>query len=429
MNCTQAIEYIHSLERFGIKPGLERIEELCRILGNPQKNLKFVHVAGTNGKGSTSTMISEILIKAGYNTGLFTSPYVVDFRERIKFNGSMIEPEELASCVEQVKAAVDILNKNDMQPTEFEVITAAAFVYFKKKNCDIVVLEVGLGGRLDSTNVIDCPEVNVLTSISKDHTAVLGDTLTLIAGEKCGTLKPGGTCVCYPEQSDEAKAVIESTCEKLENRLVVPDLTKLSIISSNAAFSVFDYKGLNITLPLPGVHMIKNAVTAVETIGVLREKCYVISDDNIISGMAECTMPARLETVRENPLVIIDGGHNEGCALALAKYVRENLGGRKITAVMSMMADKDYGTYLSITAPLFGRIIASHTAVARSLSADDLRFAASQYCNNCVSVADSFEAVKLALESAGKDGVIIICGSFYFAGEVRPYLTDGEKTE
>ena len=227
MNCNEAIEYIHSLEKFGIKPGMERIRALCDKLGNPQKNLRVIHVAGTNGKGSTSTMISNILCKNGFNTGLFISPYVTDFRERIQYNGNMIEKAELAQCVEKVKAATDELSIEGIHPTEFEAITATAFLYFEEKKCDFVVLEVGLGGRLDSTNVIDTPCVSVITSISLDHTAILGDTIEAIASEKCGIIKCGAETVAYPFQNEKAMEIIKNTCAERCNVLHVPDFKLL----------------------------------------------------------------------------------------------------------------------------------------------------------------------------------------------------------
>ena len=424
MNCNEAIEYIHSLERFGINPGLERIDALCSILGNPQKGLKFVHVAGTNGKGSTSTMISNILIKAGFATGLFTSPYVIDFRERIQFNGCMIEPYELADAVSEVKTAVEILNIRGVFPTEFETITAAAFLYFKKKKCDFVVLEVGLGGRFDATNVIDSPVVNVITSISKDHVAVLGDTLSEIAFEKCGTIKENGVCVCYPEQDEEALSVIENTCEEKHNRLIVPDLTAVKNLKITATGSIFTYDGIDYELPLVGLHMVKNAVTAINAVNVIKQSGCNIPAKAFSEGILSSSMPARLEIMHKKPLVILDGGHNEGCAKALAGYIETFLKSKRIIAVVSMMADKDYDAYLKITAPYFTALVASSTKIERSLSAEALCETASKYCGNCVAVPSAARALKYAYDSIEKDDVLLVCGSFYFAGEIREKIID-----
>lgn len=429
MNCNEAIEYIHSLERFGINPGLERIEALCSILGNPQKGLKFVHIAGTNGKGSTSTMVSNILIKAGFSTGLFTSPYVLDFRERIQFNGCMIEPYELADAVSEVRTAVEILNIRGVHPTEFETITAAAFLYFKKKQCDFVVLEVGLGGRFDATNIIDCPVVNVITSISKDHTAVLGDTVSEIAFEKCGIIKENGVCVCYPEQDKEALEVIKNTCKEKNAELIIPDLTQVNHLNTAATGSGFQYDGINCSLPLVGAHMVKNAVTAINAVKVIKRSGFNIPASAFSQGIASSVMPARLEIMRKKPLVILDGGHNEGCAKVVAEYIRTFLRGRKITAVVSMMADKDYDAYLKITSPYFSRIVATHTEVPRALSAEELCNTAKKYCGDCVCIPDSSHALKFAFTTLGKDDVLLVCGSFYFAGEIREKIIDLQVNE
>lgn len=419
MNCTQAIEYIHSLEKFGMKPGLERISALCELLGNPQNSVKFVHVAGTNGKGSTSTMISNILRKAGYNVGLFTSPYVIDFRERIQLNGRMIDPYELAQTVSKVKNAVDILEKSGIQPTEFEVITAAAFVYFAAHNCDVAVLEVGLGGRYDSTNVIVSPLVSVITSISMDHMGVLGNTVEKIAAEKCGIIKFGGTCVSYPEQVAGAAQVIKSTCEELKNRLIIPDLAQLKLVSSNAFGSVINYKGNTVSVPLTGEHMVKNAVTAIEAACALDKSGFRVTAEHIAKGIEASSMPARLEVLRSKPFIILDGGHNEDCARALAQYIRANFAGKRVVAVCSMMADKDYPAYLEECKGLFDTFIASKTNVMRSLSAESLCDAAKPYFKNCYSVADVDHALAFARSITEENDVLIVCGSFYFAGEVR----------
>lgn len=422
MNCCESIEYIHSLMKFGINPGLERIEALCELLGNPQKGMRFIHVAGTNGKGSTSTMISSILMKSGYNTGLFTSPYVIDFRERIQFNGEMIEEDELAISVSTVRKAIETLEKKGIQPTEFEAITATAFCYFKKKKCDFVVLEVGLGGRLDSTNIIDCPIVNVITSISKDHVSVLGNTISEIASEKCGTLKQNGRCICYPDQTNEALSIIKKQCLEKNCELIVPDKSNVFITSSNIEGTNFVYDSLELFLPLAGMHMVKNCITAIEAIKIIKREGFEISDESIAAGIAVSIMPARLEVIKKSPLIILDGGHNEGCAKALERFIKEYLTNKKITAIISMMADKDYESYLKITAPLFNKIITTYTNVPRALGAEELCNVAMKYSKNCTFESASAEALKNAITELENNEVIIVCGSFYFAGEIRNQL-------
>lgn len=420
MNCKEAIEYIHSLEKFGINPGLERIKALCEALGNPQKGTKFIHVAGTNGKGSTSTCISSILRKAGYNTGLFISPYVTDFRERIQYNGQMIEPEILAECVSKVKIAIENrLKPKGIQPTEFEAITAAAFLYFQKKKCDYAVLEVGLGGRFDSTNIIDAPCVAVITSISLDHVAILGDTIEKIAFEKSGIIKSDSRAVSYPFQDEKALSVIKSACEKKKCILTVPNADKISIISESLDGICAEYGDLRFKLRLSGEHMVYNACTAVEAIKVLDAD---ISDADIVSGLEEVIMPARLELIKKEPIILLDGGHNEGCAEAVAAFIKKHLSGKKIVMLSSLMADKDVNSYLRLVAPLVDEFVATRAAVPRALDEKELACLAEKYCKKVKAVSNSYEASVCALESLKNADALVICGSFYLAGEIRNRL-------
>ncbi|MCR5522310.1 MAG: bifunctional folylpolyglutamate synthase/dihydrofolate synthase [Clostridia bacterium] len=424
MTYKQAVDYIHSLEKFGIKPGLDRIRTLCEALGNPQDDLRFIHIAGTNGKGSTSTFCSEILVKAGFKTGLFTSPYVTDFRERICLNGEMIPENDLARYTGEVKDAIE---KTGLLITEFEAITAVAFLYFSAVKCDIAVLEVGLGGRFDATNIIKPPLVAGIVSISLDHMNVLGNTVSEIAFEKCGIIKPGSKVVSYPMQTDEAYGVIAAQSEKNGCRLIVPDIRSLSIDEINSSFSRFTYKGEEYRINLPGEHMIYNAVTAVEIIGALGEK---IKEDSVREGLASTAMPARMEKISENPDIIIDGGHNAACAVALKRCLDGNYRGRDIIMVSSIMEDKDYNTYLKTVAPAAKIFIATKANISRALSSDKLCRAAEKFCGKCFDVPSPSVAVKKALSLAGKEDVIVICGSFYLAGDIRAELTErGEKND
>ena len=422
MNCTQAIEYIHSLEKFGIKPGLERIRALCELLGNPQDKLKVIHVAGTNGKGSTSTMISNILIKNGFRTGLYISPYVTDFRERIQFNGNMIEHSELAECVEKVKEAVEILLEKGEQTTEFEALTATAFLYYAKKECDFVVLEVGLGGRFDATNVIKAPFVSVIASISLDHINILGDTVEKIAAEKCGIIKFGGETVVYPFQQDGVMNVINETCKSRMNSIRIPDVSKLTIGKESVEGTRVNFDGIDYLLPFAGEHMIYNSVTAIEAIRSLRRFGIEISEDIIASGIESSVMPARMELIRKKPIIILDGGHNEGCANALSGFIRKHLTGKRIIMVSSMMADKDYESYLRLVAPFADVFIATKADVPRALSSDDLSAAAHKYCAETFSFESPVKALTAARNILESDDVLIVCGSFYLAGEIREEL-------
>ena len=422
MNCNEAIEYIHSLEKFGINPGLERIRALCNLLGNPQKKLRVIHVAGTNGKGSTSTMICNILRKSGYNTGLFISPYVTDFRERIQCNGNMIDKFDLAECVEKVKTAIDALNDTGIQPTEFEALTAAAFVYYEMKKCDFVVLETGLGGRLDSTNVIEAPYATVITSISLDHTAILGDTIEKIAAEKCGIIKFGAETVLYPFQDEKVFPIVEKTCKDKCNDLRIPDTNKIKIIEEKLEGTLAEYDGIRFLLPLAGVHMIYNACTAIEAVRSLSRLAINISDKAISEGIGMSVMPARMELIKKHPVIILDGGHNEGCAHALSDFIKKHLERKRIIMVSSMMADKDYMSYLSVVAPLADIFIATRVDMLRALPSGELMISASDYCKNCHDVPIPSKALTAARNIMQPDDVLIVCGSFYLAGDVREHL-------
>lgn len=422
MNCKEAIKYIHSLEKFGIKPGMERIRALCSELGNPQEKLKVIHVAGTNGKGSTSTMISNILRQNGFNTGLFISPYVTDFRERIQYNGNMIEMNELAECVEKVRSAIEILSEKGIQPTEFEAITATAFLYFKRKNCDFVVLEVGLGGRLDSTNIILAPYVSVITSISLDHTAVLGNTIEEIAVEKCGIIKFGAETVVYPFQNSDAMDIIKKTCADRCNDLKIPDLTKLKIIGESLEGTSASYDGIDFILPLAGEHMIYNACTAIEAVRSLSRLGVYVSDSSIKNGIEKTIMPARMELIKKKPVIILDGGHNEGCASVLSDFIKKHLSDKRIIMVSSLMADKDYISYLSAVSPFAETFIATKADVPRALSSTELCECAKKFCNNCYDISEPDKAITAAHNILQPDDALIVCGSFYLAGEIRDIL-------
>ena len=423
MNCSQAIQYVHSLERFGIKPGLERVSLLCEKLGNPQDKLKFIHVAGTNGKRSVCTVCSRILTESGFRTGLYTSPYVIDFRERIQIDGEMIAPADLARCVDKAKRASE---ENNITVTEFEFITAAAFLYFSEMHCDYVVLEVGLGGRFDATNIIKNPLVSVITSVSLDHTGVLGDTVAKIAYEKAGIIKPGCPAVTYPKQNPEALEVIESTCRSAGSTLTVPQTDSVEILSESLRGTVFSYLGSEYSLPLAGEHMVYNAVTAIEAVKTILPGA---GDETLRAALKKSAMPARLEFFDLKCSVILDGGHNEEGAAALRNFTGKCVTGGKITAVCSIMSDKDYEKYLDTVLPLADRVIATQADVPRALDAHALAECAEKICNDVSEIPDAVSAVKYALDTADDDETVLVCGSFYFAGEVRGYLIERSKKE
>lgn len=408
MNYQESVEYIHSLLKFGIKPGLSRIKNLLNELSNPQKDLRFVHIAGTNGKGTTATHIANILTCSGKKTGLFTSPYVAHFLERIQIDGKMVSEETFAYACSKVRNAVE---KMDEQPTEFEVITAAALLCYKEENCDEAVLEVGLGGRFDATNIIENPLLSVIVSISLDHTRVLGDTIEKIAFEKCGIIKQNGITVTNSNQKEEAMAVIKNTAEKQNNILVIADLNKAKILSENLFETVFTFENEKYSIALSGFHQVENAVTAIKA----AEKLDGVSREDIKNGLKITEMKARMQVFEKSPLVLLDGGHNLGCAKALKSVLKKNVH-TKIHAVIGMMADKDCDKYLSTVLPLCESVVTVTPDNPRAISAKDIAAMAEKYCKNVFVAVSPEKALIDAKKRAGNDAVVI-CGSFYLAGE------------
>lgn len=399
MKYSDALNYIHSLNRFGSRPGLESITALLNAVGNPQKNIRFIHVAGTNGKGSVCAMTAKILELAGYKTGLYTSPFVISFRERIQINGEFIPKRKLS-------ALAKILIDTGIEVTEFEFITALAFMYYKMQKCDVVVLETGLGGRLDATNVIDRPLASVITSISLDHTAVLGDTLTEIAAEKCGIIKPGCPVVTSPGQPEEAMAAIVKKCPDV----IVPKA--YSVINSGLDMR-FTYENRNYTTRLIGSHQAENAVIAIEAV---RACGLSVSKEAVSDGLAEAFQPARLEVIRRNPLIILDGAHNPAGARTLARQVK----GLGLSAIVGIMADKDYEAIMKITAPLFKKIVTVTVKEnVRSLSAEELAGTAKKYNANVTAAKTYLQAIA---QTAGAGEPTVVYGSLYLASAIRPRL-------
>ncbi len=412
MNYKESVEYIHSLLQFGIKPGLERISMLLSSLGNPQDKIKTVHIAGTNGKGSTSTHIANILTSAGHKTGLYTSPYVLSFCERIQIDGESISEEKLSKTVTKVQKEIFKLNEKGIVITEFEAITAVAFLYFYEEKCDFAVIEVGLGGRFDATNVLSSPKASVITSISLDHTKILGDTLPKITFEKCGIIKEGVPVVTSANQNSEVLSVIEQTARDRNCNLTVTNPKNAEIISDKLGETVFEYDGENYTLHLCGEHQIENAVNAIESARLLG-----ISEEFIKSGIAKTLMLARMEIIGKEPLIIRDGGHNEGCAKALRNFIlRYRI--KNIKMLVGMMADKDTDRYLQLVCPLCDSVTVCTPSNPRAESAEDLLISAKKYCKEAFATQNPKEAYEQVLRSANKDGTVLLCGSFYLMSDI-----------
>lgn len=425
-----ALSYIRSLLKFGVRPGLSRMDALLKRLGDPQSFLKYVHVAGTNGKGSVSTAVSNVLTESGYNVGLYTSPYVTEFLERIQYNGKPVEKSVFCDAVERVKKETEELNKNGVELTEFEAITAAAFLCFKKLGCDVVVLEVGLGGRLDATNVIRKAEVDIITSLSLDHTAVLGDTLDKIAYEKCGILRDNGTLVLSAKQEKTSLCTVQKICKEKNCRLIIPDVSCVNVISSSIFGTVFEYKNTKYNIPMPGFHQVINMISVIEAVEVLKEKGYNITKEGVVRGVGKTRLPARTEILSREPLVILDGGHNEDGARAFYNTVKDELKHReRLFVVAGMMRDKAVEKSL---APLLGEAF-SFTAVTpenpRAMSCFELAQIAKKYCNNVSSAENTCDAVKTVYNQLEKNDILCVVGSLYLAGEVRETLINTVKGE
>ena len=415
MTYEQATEYIDSFLIFGSKLGLERVTKLLNDLGNPQDKLKFIHVAGTNGKGSVCAYCSSILQQAGYKTGLFTSPYIIDFRERFQINGEMISEDELIKIVEKIKSIIDTYPKDEI-PTEFEIVTAIGMMYFYQNNCDVVVLEVGLGGRFDSTNVIKNPLVSVICSISLDHTAQLGDTVDKIAFEKAGIIKENCESVLYPVQEEEVFKVIEDVAIKKHSNLTIAKNERISIVDRHINGDIIRFNDLDIALKIPGMFQPLNFITAVTAI---EKSGLKVTDSQIKNGAEKAFFPARLQLFSENPKILLDGAHNPDGVKALKEHLEKYFD--KPTAIIGMMKDKDVSTVLSEIAPLFSKIITVTVNNPRSLTADELAEKAEKYCDNVMPIADYKKAI-LQEKKANED--FVICGSFYLCSDALKILED-----
>ncbi|MDE7389328.1 MAG: bifunctional folylpolyglutamate synthase/dihydrofolate synthase [Lachnospiraceae bacterium] len=427
MTYKEALEKIDSLLVFGSKLGLDRIEELLQLMGNPQDNIKFVHVAGTNGKGSVSNMTARILTAAGYKTGLFTSPHITGFGERMQIDFNKISQQEVIELTERLFPLVERLRAEDKIITEFEFVTAMAFEWFSEQEVDVVVLETGLGGKFDATNVIKTPLCSVITSISLDHTAVLGDTLAKIAEEKCGIIKDSGATV-FAFQEDSVNTVVTETASKRNNVLYTP--FNLPVLLSDITGSIVSYDGMEIKLPLVGMHQVNNLALVLAAVQALRSRGLSIDNDAIRNGVECVKIPARFELLSNNPMVIFDGGHNPGGLAALSSAVDKYLSDKKIICVMGMLKDKDCRSALSVLKGKIYKLITTTVAESpRRQTAEELKETASEYFDNIVADENAVNAFKAALKFAEetKDSVVLVCGSLYLAAQLREYYLNEKE--
>ena len=422
MTYEEALRYYEETAAFGSRLGLERVRELLSRLGDPQKQLKFVHIAGTNGKGSTAAMLASILEKAGCRTGLYTSPHLLRYNERFRVNGEEVSDQALADATERVKQAADTMP--DGGPTQFELVTAIAFCLFQQARCDIVVLEVGLGGRLDATNVIDTPEAAVITRIGLDHTEILGNTLEAIAAEKAGIIKPDGAVV-LGDQDGRVRGVVEEVCRARGAELTECRLSELRLLSSGLAGQRFAWRGFaEITMPLLGDHQLQNACTALNTVEVLRRRGWRITDQAVLAGFAAVSWPGRFEQVRQAPWLIIDGGHNPQCAQAIAASLERYFPGKKVRFLLGVLADKDLDGICGALLPLAERVYAVTPSSPRALDAGKLceRLANEYHFTAAKPYGSVADALRAVLAEAGEQDVICVCGSLYMIGEARRQL-------
>ncbi|MEL4106004.1 folylpolyglutamate synthase/dihydrofolate synthase family protein [Oscillospiraceae bacterium WX1] len=416
MSYESTLEYIHSVKWQGSKPGLDRTKTLLKALGNPEKTLKFIHIAGTNGKGSTAACLSSVLRKAGYKTGLYTSPYILRFNERMQVNGAHIADSELERLTDVIRPFADAMAD---PPTEFELITALAMLYFKEQQCDIVVLEVGMGGELDSTNVIDTPEVAVITAIGLDHVAELGATLEEIAKAKAGIIKEGGDVVVYG--GDPAvEAVFEQTCREQNAHLIKADFTRLTVHDFGLDAVTFDMKPYtDLRLPLVGTYQPYNAALAITALECMRSKGYHITDDDIKTGLAAVSWPGRFEVLLKAPVFVLDGAHNPHGLTATAESLARHFGGRKIVFLMGVMADKDVDAMAELLVPLAQAFVTVMPHNPRAMKAERLRDILAPYGKPTTACATIPAGVSAAIRQAGVDGVVCALGSLYFSGDIR----------
>ncbi len=417
MNYNEALNFISESHKFGMRLGLDNMKRLLELLGNPQEKLNIIHVAGTNGKGSTCSFISTILVECGYKVGLYTSPYLETFTERIRINNENIPEEKVANIISLIKEKIDIMIKEGYEyPTEFEIVTAMAFYYYFIENTDYVVLEVGLGGRYDATNVIDKSLVSVITSISLDHTGILGDTLEKIAYEKAGIIKENGTVFVY-NQTDIVKNVIKEVCNKKNAKYIEVDFDDVIIKKSDINYQSFDYKKYkDIKINLIGEHQIKNSILALNVVEFILDN---VNLDIIKKGIEKTKWAGRIEKLSKSPLFIIDGAHNEDGAKSLQKVLDKNLKDKNMTLIIGMLEDKDIDTVLEILIPYFNKVITTTPNNTRAISCDKLKDRVYKYNKNVTSMQQIEKAVEYVLENSKKDDVIICAGSLYMIGEVR----------
>lgn len=433
MTYEETIETIHRFQRFGSKLGLERIGRLMELLGNPQEQMKVIHVAGTNGKGSVCRYLYSVLQEQGYRVGIYTSPYLQRFSERMECDGQEISQEELIQCTEIVLAQIEMmLAEGSDTPTEFELITAIAFVYFARQQVEILVLEVGLGGGGDSTNVVKNPLIAIITSISFDHMDYLGNTLTQIAEQKAGIIKPGVPVVFHVEDGPAAE-MITKTAKQNNSEIypvysILPRQVRKTMTGYTFDVTIEGESYEHLSLSMIGMHQVANAICALTTLEVLRKQGSLQLDNkNIYSGMKKARHSGRFEVMSEKPCVIIDGAHNEAGAASLQKTLQENFPGQKILMVIGVLADKKADRLIETFGLIAETFIATEPDNPRKLGAEELCRQVEASGKKCTAVAEPEEALRFALESSKEGEIIVFAGSLYLIGKIRELMKHEEK--
>ena len=429
-----AIEKIHEFERFGSVLGLERMNVILEKLGNPQDDLKVIHVAGTNGKGSVCKYIYEVLEAAGYRTGLYTSPFLEVFNERIELDGKFITDDDLQRYTDRVlEKSREMVEEGHDSPTEFEVVTAIALLYFKEQNCDYAVLEVGLGGRGDSTNVVKAPLCSVITSISLDHTDRLGDTIAKIAFEKAGIIKAGCPVIISTDKK-EAREVFVARAAAEASKLYDAMDVEAEIVSETLEGYVFNAEILgrsyeNIEISMGGDYQVRNAVEALYALTLLNQQGKIsVSDGDIAMGLKHAKQIGRFEIMGREPFVIIDGAHNPDGSLGLARTIGNNFSGRRILMVVGILADKDVEDVLDNFCSITGEFVATEPDNPRKLDAAELAEKIYAKGAKCYIMKTPEKAVEYAMSRRGDFDLILFAGSLYLIGEVRRLLRDVSKS-
>lgn len=414
------MEYISSFDRKGAKTqGLKRAQNLMELVGNPHKALKFVHIAGTNGKGSMAQMLSEIFTCQGYRTGLFTSPFIVEYTDRIRINGENIPKDRLCEIAEKILPKIQSSPFRD-DFSQFEITQAIGFCYFLEEKCDVVVLETGLGGLSDSTNVIEAPLVTVIGSVSYDHTAILGETLEEIAFQKAGIIKKNCPCVLSPGNDMRVVRVVREKAMECTAQLCIPNLQLCRAVRMDITGTVFDYKGIRYEISMQGLHQVSNALTVIDAVKLIAQKLPV-SLEAVLSGLKKARLFGRAEVIDTKPLTILDGGHNPDGTKALAQVLK-NLP-KPVVAVIGMHKDKNYKEAVKNLVGVVDKFIAVDGFSELDVKKEELSQAVLDNGGECVCCDDIKEAYQTARKEC-HNGTAAVCGSLYLVSYFHNTIID-----